>query len=184
MRHITASVVYTALAFLSVAPAQAETECRSVDTVTNSVAGWKENLDMTGHIHMHIKQRRTERGKTQFASEDALKAAFKAWQGVYLDPKKTFRAKTCHLKDGGLDCVLASDVGVTEGFRCTSLKQPEEKLNSQQRAALEKAEGKGEYCATWDHITPTTVAFNYIRSTDKKKWILNTAYPSEDANCH
>jgi hypothetical protein len=185
MRHLTASLLCTALALWAAAPARAENECRSVKTVTASAAGWKQNLALLGHIHKHIKDLRTEVGKTQFASETELKTAFTAWQNRHLDPNKKFKAKTCNVNGGGMDCVLASDVGITQGYRCTSLKQPEQKLNKQQQKALEKTEGEGEFCATWDQFTPTHVGFNYAWEGEKKKqWILNTAYPSEDENCH
>jgi len=185
MRNLFAAVILSTVAITAVDPALAANECRGLAEVTKSAAGWKENLKLGGHIHKHIRNQRTETGKTQFADETTLVKAFATWQGIKLDPNKSFKAKTCMVAGGGLDCLPLTtnqDFGVTVGYKCLKLKQNEEKITKQQKELLVKTEGEGDYCAEDKWFKPTHVGFNYAKVN--KVWILNTAYPSEDENCH
>ena len=101
------------------------------------------------------EKKETQLGKTLFVSEDAYKNAWNEFrQGQF------HNLKECKGKQKGqtVDCVLASDVGVDQAYRCTVVDK------------------NTKLCDTENSLDPDYVEFWYAQKGGK--WVLNTAYPS------
>ena len=142
-------------------------ECRTSATVEGSAQNVEINTAAKGHIWQHVnglesrprgaQSSETQEGKSLFASECAYKDAWKRFHSGnfnYLTPKQ------CKGSPDGqmVDCVLASDIGVTTAYKC---------LNIDRNTKL---------CTEKEKFRPRFVEFWYAQKGGK--WVLNTAYPS------
>ncbi len=141
-------------------------DCRVTSKVVDSAASVTANTTAGGHVAMHVKGKPTEVGKSQFNTEADFTAAFKAWKTAKAGESGNPAAKVC----GGsaatsMDCVPAKTVGITSAVVCTAVT--------------------AGACTTTSAIVPIKVAFRYAKSGTGSNgvWILNTAYPSMNADC-
>jgi len=161
MKTITLMLLCTALAGSTTAWAA---DCRDTKTVDDSAASLQANADAGGHVSIHVKGQKTEAGKSQFASAQDFVNSFNTWRAQTKNPKPA--PKTCGGKGGSQnDCVDAKLVGITSATVC-------------------KKVDKSGACTEEQKITPKKVGFWYANSKGTAgKWIVNTAYPSVNANC-
>ena len=147
-------------------------ECRVTQTVVNSATGTQQNSDAGGHIWKHIDGLRakprgatgTQEGKTLFENEADFNTAWTNWKGM-ANAKPT--PKKCGTHATETDCVSAEEVGIDSAFKCT------------------RVDDTTGLCTRTDPVQPIKVAFRYAKNGDtKNKWILMTAYPSENSNCN
>ena len=144
-------------------------ECRTSGTVVASAQNVDDNTAAGGHIWQHIRglparpkgaqKSETQLDKTLFASERDYQAA---WQRFQVGDFRYLTPHQCNVSPKGqsVDCVLAADIGVRQAYFCT---------------AVDKT---SKLCTAETQIRPLYVEFWYAQK--KGKWILNTAYPSEE----
>ena len=145
-------------------------DCRISEFVDASAKSLAANTQAGGHVSIHVKGQKTQDGKSQFASEKEFVDAFAKWKAGVTKPSPV--PKPCGGKAGSQnDCVPAEKLGITDATVC------------------EKADAQGK-CTKEKSIKPKGVGFWYKNSPGTLKkggtagiWILNTAYPSEKANC-
>ncbi|WP_017910827.1 hypothetical protein [Xanthomonas sp. SHU 199] len=168
------SLVAALCATLFACSIQAKT-CTAVDNIVASTASDTANRDAGGtggHVGLHMQNATTplppsgaqsQLGKSAFANWATFQGAFNNWAAA-----KTGKHVDCGTGGGAKDIVDAASVGITAGWACTS------------------ADGDG-ICTNWRKFTPVKVCFWYANSPGAKgtagKWLLNTAYPSLNADC-
>lgn len=136
-------------------------QCRVTPAVTNSAAGVAANTEAGGHVSIHIKGNPTETGKSQFNTAVNFTTAWTTW-AVYPGPQGP-DPKICGGGGGSMmDCVGADVAGINAAYVCDTVN----------------AAGN---CTSGHDIAPIKVAFRY--SKNGGLWILNTAYPSVNADC-
>lgn len=139
-------------------------ECRTSGSVDQSADSVDANTSAGGHVSIHITGSPTEAGKTQFDTATSFTSAFAAWKGATTGKKGVPDPKVCGAAARTRqDCVPAATVNVTTATRCADVD----------------AQGM---CTNSESITPTRVSFRYAHN-NKGVWILNTAYPSTNADC-
>ena len=148
-------------------------ECRNTSSVTSSAQSVQTNTNMKGHIWQHIGgltqkpsgavSGASQKSKTLFVTLDDFQNAWKTWMNKQ-SPSPT--PKKCGGKSGSVtDCVSGSSVGVTSAYKCNN------------------ADPNG-LCNDTTKIVTSYVGFWYANSgTTGNKWIMNTAYPSQNSNC-
>lgn len=148
------------LVLLCASTAAPAAECRKTANVVESAQSVAKNTEKGGHVSIHVKGQKTEAGKSQFHSESDFTSAFTKWKN---DTTNRPTPKNCGGSNAGvMDCVKASDVGISSAIVCNSV-------------------GSDQKCTSTTNITPEKVAFRYAKSSGK--WILNTAYPSKNDSC-
>ncbi|MCD4486083.1 hypothetical protein LQR31_16540 [Chromobacterium vaccinii] len=164
-----------ALLALSAAPqihAAACTANANVQTSAKSDADNRAAGGKGGHVGLHMRNAalplppsgaQSQIDKSVFENWAAFKQSFDKWSKDTTKPHVN-----CGASGGPKDIVDASLVGVTQGWKCT------------------KAGGNG-LCETWQKFTPVKVCFWYYNAPGSGgtagKWLLNTAYPSLNADC-
>ncbi|AJC45626.1 hypothetical protein [Xanthomonas sacchari] len=165
------SLVAAFCATLLTCSAQAKT-CTAVDNIVASTASDTANRDAGGtggHFGLHMQNATTplppsgaqsQLGKSAFANWATFQGAFNNWAAA-----KTGKHAECGTSGGKRDIADAATVGVTSGWKCTAV-------------------GKNNICTEWTEFTPVKVCFWYANTrTTNGKWLLNTAYPSLNADC-
>ncbi len=165
---IKASLLFALILFMFGWPRLGQAEdCRNTDKVVASAASVQANINLKGHVFMHVEGYKTEQGKTLFNSQNDFTSAFARWRtatgGRSGNPKPT----TCGGGNSGdMDCVPAENLKITSARICTQVS----------------AAGA---CTASKKIKPTRVAFRYAKNGKGSNgvWILNTAYPTANNNC-
>ncbi|WP_017912163.1 hypothetical protein [Xanthomonas sp. SHU 166] len=168
------SLVAAFCATLFACSIQAKT-CTAVDNIVASTASDTANRaagGTGGHVGLHMHNATTplppsgaqsQLGKSAFANWATFQGAFSKWAAA-----KTGKHVECGTSGGPKDIVDAASVGITAGWKCTAV-------------------GKNNICTEWTEFTPVKVCFWYANSSGAKgtagKWLLNTAYPSLNADC-
>ncbi|MET0403500.1 MAG: hypothetical protein ABW123_13900 [Cystobacter sp.] len=159
-------------------PVLAATECRENKNVTASVKSEKDNRDAGGHVGLHLKDAtaplpksgdKSQQGKTAFKDWKTFSEAFGKWNKGGIKPTDvTVGPRECGTSGSQKDCIKASALGITEAWTCT------------------EADKKTGICTTWKPVEGTLyVGFWYANSKGTGgKWIMNTAYPSTNAECN
>lgn len=163
----TALLRLGACALLTIAGAQAA-ECRATKSVIDSTADQATNTAMGGHVSIHIAGQKTEAGKSQYANWAQFQALFQQWQAN--GDGKSPKPKTCGGSGGSQnDCIAIDRLGGWKGTKATVCK---------------KVDADGN-CTQSQNITVKAVAFGYYNNSveTKGKWIMNTSYPSANADC-
>ncbi|UYK75939.1 hypothetical protein NG825_15855 [Xanthomonas sacchari] len=168
------SLVAAFCATLVACSAQALTPCADKDNIIANAASDTANRaagGQGGHVGLHMRDARSplpksgdqsQLGKSAFANWATFKGAFDTWRGA------AGTHAECGTSGGKRDIADAATVGVTSGWTCTAV-------------------GKNNICTEWTEFTPVKVCFWYANSSGAKgtagKWLLNTAYPSLNADC-
>ncbi|MFC4158767.1 hypothetical protein [Chitinimonas lacunae] len=165
----TFSIRLTAGALLAVVGLGVQAaECRETKAVIDSTASLAANTAAGGHVSIHIAGQKTEVGKSQYANWAQFQALFQNWQANH--DGKTPKPKSCGGSGGSqTDCIAIARLGGWQGTKarvCT------------------KVDSSGN-CTESRNITVAAVAFGYYNNSveTKGKWIMNTSYPSENADC-
>lgn len=171
------SILPTALAttlLVAALPSQAAT-CAGISNVVTSTQSDQKNRNAGGkggHVGLHMKDAssplppsgaNSQLDKSAFKNWAAFKGAFDTWKANTTKPHAN-----CGTSGGPKDIVDASLVNITEAWKCT-------------------AAGANGICSNWQKIKPTKVCFIYYNNTGSSgtagKWLMNTAYPSVNADC-
>lgn len=159
------SLIFTSLVAVP-AGMSADKECRAKQFVINSAQSLQANRDANGHVERHIPNNPTKKNETMFADWDAAHQAFTTWSGMQ---KAAPAPKKCGANTKGKrDCVNAADLGVTQATTCLAVS-------------------KGKCTSQSAPFVPAKVAFRYAFKKNKEgkaNWMLNTAYPTANANCN
>ena len=144
-------------------------ECRKTVSVQESIKTLNDNSKQGGHVWIHIwgaskpasATDSQEVGKSMFRSEAEFRSAWSKWVS---DTNPSTTPKKCGTSGTVKDCVSASKLGITNAYKCTAVEDSE--------------------CTQYSRFKPVKIAFYYYNSASTRgKWIMNTAYPSENSNC-
>lgn len=162
------ALTVTPLAHAAVCTDNANVQTSSQSDAKNRAAGGKG-----GHVGLHMKNATlplppsgatSQIDKSAFENWAAFKQAFDKWRQDTTKPHVN-----CGTSGGPKDIVDASLLGVTRGWKCT------------------KTGSANNLCETWEEFTPAKVCFWYYNAPGSGgtagKWLLNTAYPSLNADC-
>lgn len=168
------SLVAALCATLFACSVQAKT-CTAVDNIVASTASDTANRTaggIGGHVGLHMQNAtmplppsgaQSQLGKSAFANWATFQGAFSRWAAA-----TTGKHADCGTSGGAKDIVDAASVGITAGWACTDV-------------------GEDGICSNWRKFKPLKVCFWYANSPGAKgtagKWLLNTAYPSLNADC-
>ena len=144
-------------------------ECRKTTSVQDSIKSFDANSAAGGHVWIHVYGVRRPpsasdtqvKDKSMFRSEAEFRTAWTRWVA---DGNPNPTPKKCGTAGNLKDCVSATKLGITKAYKCTKVEN--------------------YLCTAYKEFDPVKVAFNYYNSAStKNKWIMNTAYPSENMNC-
>ncbi len=149
--------------------------CTSNSNVVTSTVSDQKNRDAGGkggHVGLHMKDAsaplppsgdNSQMGKSAFKNWATFKSAFDTWKA-----NTTKTHVNCGTSGSVKDIVDASLVNITEAWKCTAV-------------------GANGICSSWQKITPSKVCFIYYNKAGSTgtagKWLMNTAYPSVNADC-
>ncbi|MQP65661.1 hypothetical protein GE253_09945 [Niveispirillum sp. SYP-B3756] len=170
--NITKWIIAAGLMLCITSGAQAK-DCRITDSVTASVKSLADNKNMGGHVSIHIVGQPTEVGKSRFATWKQFTDLFSKWKTVN-DGKKPAPADCGGAGGSKSECVPIDRLGGWQGTK----------------ASICTAVDANGACTASQNITVLAVNFGYYNSSQKVKdggtagkWIMNTAYPSANADC-
>ncbi|QNM98719.1 hypothetical protein [Chitinimonas koreensis] len=167
MRH-SFTLLCAGLALAVLAPVSQAAECRATKAVVASTTSMDANKSAGGHVDIHITGQPTQVGKSRYTNWTQFQNLFTQWQGN--DDGKSPAPKTCGGAGGSqTDCIAISRLGGWKGGAAT---------------VCTAVDGSGN-CTASRNITVKAVAFGYYNNSKETKglWIMNTSYPSENADC-
>lgn len=144
--------------------------CRHLQKVQDSMESLDKNVQLGGHVWIHVygeeersSKEKPENGKSMWRDVGEL---YQAWNAWVANQEKT-DANCGNTAKGYRECVAVRKLGgVTRLQKCTAVAN---NVCTAHGPDLDIAAARFDY------------AFKKVGS--KSQWVLNTAYPSENADC-